>query len=141
MEESITKRIMNGEKIYPFMDGKVIGIKIEYDLIEHYKKILKNPSIAIKLKENGYKEITNFTDFKRLLCKDKSFLNIIKTYFNNESNLLISDKDGEKFFAIELKESEERPYTLHLVQLYCEMNRANFFKDYIDIFGNKITFK
>lgn len=141
MEESITQRIMNGEKVYPFIDGRVIGIKVEYNLREQYETILKHSDITIKLKENGYKKITNFTEFKKLLCKDKIFLNIIKIYFNKESNFLISDKDGEKIFVIELKEKEEKPYTLHLVQSYCEMNREKFFNDYIDIFGNKIIFK
>ena len=141
MKESITQRIFNGEKIYPYMNGKVIGIKIVYDLREHYKRILKDSNIAIALKEKGYKQINNFSEFKKLLCEDIIFLNIIEIYFNNIFNLLISDKDGEKIFAIKLKEKEEKPYTLHLVQLYCEMNREKFFNDYIDVFGNEIIFK
>ena len=141
MKKSITQRIYDGEKIYPYMNGKLIGIARVIDLTEQYKDIIKQPEISCELEKNNYKEINNFKEFKRLLLEDNSFLNIIKKYFNNIGKLLISDKNGEKIFEINLKESEEKPYTLKLVQLYCEMNRENFFNNYIDAFGNEITFE
>lgn len=141
MKESITQRVLKGEKIYPYMGKKVICIEDVYDLTEYYKKILKQSNIMNSLKEKGYKKIDNFKEFKRLLWEDNTFLNIIKGYFNVSDSILISDKQGEKIFVVRLKEKEDKPYTLKLAQMYCEMNRENFFNDYKDVFSNEIIFK
>lgn len=141
MKESITQRVLKGEKVYPYMDKKVICIEDVYDLTEYYKKILKQSDIMNSLKEKGYKKIDNFEEFKKLLWKDNIFLNIIKGYFNVNDRILISDKQGEKIFVVRLKEKEDKPYTLKLAQMYCEMNRENFFNDYKDVFSNEIIFK
>lgn len=141
MKESITQRVLKGEKIYPYMDKKVICIENVYDLTEYYKKILKQSDIMNNLKDKGYKEIADFEEFKRLLWEDNTFLNIIKGYFNVSDSILISDKQGEKIFVVRLKEKEDKPYTLKLAQMYCEMNRENFFNDYKDVFSNEIIFK
>ena len=141
MKESITQRVLKGEKVYPYMDKKVICIENVYDLTEYYKKILKQSDIMNSLKDKGYKRIDNFKEFKRLLWEDNTFLNIIKGYFNVNDRILISDKQGEKIFVVRLKEKEDKPYTLKLAQMYCEMNRENFFNDYKDVFSNEIIFK
>lgn len=141
MKESITQRVLKGEKVYPYMDKKVICIENVYDLTEYYKKILKQSDIMNSLKDKGYKKIDNFKEFKRLLWEDNTFLNIIKGYFNVNDRILISDKQGEKIFVVRLKEKEDKPYTLKLAQMYCEMNRENFFNDYKDVFSNEIIFK
>ena len=140
MIEDLTEKVLKGEKVYPYMNGKVIQISVVWDLREHFKHILKQPNIIEKLKENDYSEITNFQTFNRLLWEDITFLNIIKTYFDLDKPL-ISDKYADKIYAINLKNKEERKYTLRLVESYCDLNREHFFTNYIDVFGNKIEFK
>ena len=141
MKEDKTGKVLKGEKIYPYMDKKVIRICACYDLREHFKRILKEEEKL--LKENGYSNITNFLQFNRLLREDIKFLNIIKNYFNefDDSYNLISDKDVDKMYVVRLIAKEERDYTLRLVEAYCDLNREHFFENYIDVFGNKIEFK
>ena len=142
MKEDLTSKVLKGEKIYPYMDGKVIKISAVYDLREHFKRIIKDDDIASLLKEKGYK-VTNFLKFNNLLWEDIEFLEIIKNYFKayDKDYTLISDRDGDQIFVARLIDKEERDYTLRLVEAYCNMNREHFFENYIDIFGNKIEFK
>ena len=139
-ENDLTSKVLKGEKVYPYMDGKVVRISICWDLREHYKHILRQENIIKLLKENNYSEITSYLQFNRLLFEDIKFLNIIKTYFE-VGKTLISDKDADYMYGVNLITKDERPYTLRLVETYCNLNRLHFFEDYIDIFGNKITFK
>ena len=140
MKEDLTSKVLKGEKVYPYIDGKVIRVSVGWDMREQYKYILKQDFIIDYLKDNNYKEITKYSEFNKLLWEDIKFLNIIKTYFDIKKPL-ISDKDGNYIYAVNLIEKEDKEYTLRLVESYCNLNRSNFFEEYIDIFGNKITFK
>ena len=140
MKEDLTSRVLNGEKVYPYMEGKIVRLSVCYDLREHYKYILKQKEIVKELEKNNYKEITSFSHFNRLMIEDITFLNIIKKYFNI-NKILISDKDCDYIYGIDLLDEQPHNYTLRLVEGYCNLNRGHFFNDYIDIFGNKITFK
>ena len=140
MKDNSTQKILKGEKVYPYMNGKIIRVSYRYNLKDCYKEILNQENINKVLKENKYEEITNFKDFKNLLLKDSKFLNIIKEYFDKD-RILISDKDGEYIYGIKLIDEEDHDYNLRLIEIYCDLNRNIFFEDYVDIFGNKITFK
>ena len=140
MKENLTIRVLNGEKIYPYMNGKIIRVSYQYNLKDCYKEILNKENINKTLKENKYDEITNFKDFNKLLLEDSKFLDIIKEYFDKD-RILISDKDGEYVFGIKLIDEEDHDYNLRLIEVYGNLNRNIFFEDYTDIFGNEITFK
>lgn len=141
MKEDLTSKVLKGEEIYPYMDQKIIHISIIYDLREHYKRILKLDAVIDLLKEKGY-EVNTFIKFIDLLWEDIDFLNtVVRNYFRGLNLTLISDKKGYTIYGVTLKDEKESKYTLRLVEKYCDLNRENFFEDYIDVFGNKIEFR
>lgn len=127
-------QVLNGIiKLYPKLNGRYIKISMIADRKdnEDFSRIFND------IKYDEVKEkIRKDEDYKKEVIKK------IYDYYEMDDYSLITDVTGDVWYFINLVDNiSDNKYTPNYIEKIEGLNVNDFFEDYVDLFGNSITFE